>query len=209
MDLASLFFYCFATVLLFAAFRVVTTSNPVHAALYLVLAFTQASALWMLLQAEFLAIILIIVYVGAVMVLFLFVVMMMDIRLERTRALFWKNFPLAAVLGGLVAGQVIAVVATGFTVQEFAGVETARIANTNALGQMMYTEYLYAIQVAALILLVGMVAAIALTLRGARADNRAAQVSDQIAVTASERLLVVSDAMRAAQQHKPAEGKMS
>ena len=103
MDVKTGFFYLFSAVLLFASFRVITARNPVYAALYLVLAFAQAAALWILLKAEFLAITLVLVYVGAVMVLFLFVVMMLDINVDNVRQGFWKHFPVAATLGGVIA----------------------------------------------------------------------------------------------------------
>ncbi len=192
MDFQTGFFYLFATVLLFAAYRVVTARNPVHAVLYLMLSFSQAAALWLLLQAEFLGLTLVLVYLGAVMVLFLFVVMMLDIRLDGSRMGFWKHFPLAAVLGGLVAGEIIAVLWVGFptvTGQDLVAQSNA-VSNTEALGQLLYSEYLYPIEVAAAILLVAMVAAIALTLRQ-RKDSKAINPGAQVHVRASDRLVVV------------------
>src|SRR5512142_2997862 len=118
MDIRTGFFSLFSPLLLFAAFRVVTARNPVHAALFLVLAFFQASAVWLLLRAEFLAITLVLVYVGAVMVLFLFVVMMMDIDVDALRAGFWRHFPLAATVGVLIALEMAAVLMGGFRVGE-------------------------------------------------------------------------------------------
>ena len=167
MDVLTGFFYVFSAVLLFAAFRVVTARNPVHAVLYLMLAFSQASGLWFLLQAEFLAIALVLVYLGAVMVLFLFVVMMLDINIDSMRQGFWKHFPLAATLGGVVAVEMAAVLLSGFTLTQAPAVTagSASLPNTKALGVLLYTEYLMPIQIAAAILLVAMVAAIALTLR--------------------------------------------
>jgi NADH-quinone oxidoreductase subunit J len=114
MDVKTGLFYLFAAVLLFAAFRVITARNPVYAALYLVLAFFQAAAIWLLLRAEFLAISLVLVYVGAVMVLFLFVVMMLDINVDSLRQGFWKHFPLAAGVGALIALEMAAVLMGGF-----------------------------------------------------------------------------------------------
>ena len=114
MDISSIFFYTFSTVMLFAAFKVITSRNPVHSALYLVLCFFQASAIWMLLQAEFLSITLILVYVGAVMVLFLFVVMMLDINIEAMRKGFWSHFPLAASIGAVLALELASVLLGGF-----------------------------------------------------------------------------------------------
>src|SRR5574343_1040590 len=118
MDIQTGFFYLFAAVLLFSAFRVVTARNPVHAVLFLMLAFSQASGLWFLLNAEFLAITLVLVYLGAVMVLFLFVVMMLDINMDTLRQGFWRHFPLAATLGAVVAFEMAAVLLAGFRVSE-------------------------------------------------------------------------------------------
>ena len=188
MDIQSAFFYVFSAVLLFAAFRVITARNPVHAALYLVLAFFQASGVWMLLKAEFLSITLVLVYVGAVMVLFLFVVMMLDINLDTLRQGFWRHFPLAATLGAVVALELAAVLMGGFRVYEAPPVGT--LPNTQELGQLLYTEYLYPVEVAAVILLVAIVAAIALTLRE-RKDNKAQNPGDQVRVKASDRLRMV------------------
>jgi NADH-quinone oxidoreductase subunit J len=192
MDVLTGFFYVFSAVLLFAAFRVVTARNPVHAVLYLMLAFSQASGLWFLLQAEFLAIVLVLVYLGAVMVLFLFVVMMLDLNLDSIRQGFWRHFPLAATLGAVVALEMAAVLMSGFTLAQVplpvAG--EVQLPNSKALGILLYTEYLMPIQIAAAILLVAMFAAIALTLRE-RKDSKAIDASLQVRVRASERLQVV------------------
>ncbi len=199
MDVKTGFFYLFSVVLLYAAFRVITARNPVHAVLHLILAFSQAAGLWLLLKAEFLAIALVLVYLGAVMVLFLFVVMMLDIRIDTLRRGFWKHFPLAALIGALVAFEMAAVLMTGFR-----GVEEPKAAaalvnaagqaipysNTQALGKLMYTEYLYPVEIAAVILLVAMISAIALTLRQ-RKDVKASDVPAQLRARASERLVVV------------------
>jgi len=191
MDIQTGFFYLFAAVLLFSAFRVVTARNPVHAVLYLMLAFSQASGLWFLLNAEFLAITLVLVYLGAVMVLFLFVVMMLDINMDTLRAGFWKHFPLAATLGAVVAFEMAAVLMSGFRLAVPAVVDAAAQANNaKALGILLYTDYLMPIQIAAAILLVAMVAAIALTLRH-RKDSKAIDPSIQVRVKARDRLQVV------------------
>ncbi len=185
-------FYVFAAILLAAALRVITARNPVHAALYLVLAFFNAAAIWMLLRAEFLAITLVLVYVGAVMVLFLFVVMMLDINLERLREGFWKNLPLAAVVGGVMAFEMVAVLA-----QRYFGAATrtrvmpADYSNTKELGRVLYTQYVYAFEIAAVILLVAIIAAIALTLRR-RKDSKAQDPAQQVAVRRAERVRMVS-----------------
>ena len=150
MDIQTGFFYLFAAVLLFSAFRVVTARNPVHAVLYLMLTFSQASGLWFLLNAEFLAITLVLVYLGAVMVLFLFVVMMLDINMDTLRAGFWKHFPLAATLGAVVAFEMGAVLMSGFRLAAPAAVDAAAQANNaKALGVLLYTDYLMPIQIAA------------------------------------------------------------
>ena len=191
MDIQTGFFYLFAAVLLFSAFRVVTARNPVHAVLYLMLAFSQASGLWFMLGAEFLAITLVLVYLGAVMVLFLFVVMMLDINMDTLRAGFWKHFPLAATLGAVVAFEMAAVLMSGFRLAVPAVVDAAAQANNaKALGILLYTDYLMPIQIAAAILLVAMVAAIALTLRH-RKDSKAIDPSIQVRVKARDRLQVV------------------
>ncbi|MSQ75033.1 MAG: NADH-quinone oxidoreductase subunit J [Rhodoferax sp.] len=197
MDLKTAFFYAFSTILLFAAFRVITARNPVHAALFLVLSFFQAAMLWMLLKAEFLAITLVLVYVGAVMVLFLFVVMMMDIGAEVLRQGFWKHFPLAVVLGVLIALEMSAVLMGGFRISEepktvsALGLGAGEYSNTRELGKLLYTEYVYPLEIAAAILLVAMIAAIALTLRR-RKDSKFVSPSDQVRVRPHQRLTVLS-----------------
>jgi NADH-quinone oxidoreductase subunit J len=205
MDVKTGFFYLFSVVLMFSAFRVVTARNPVHAVLYLMLAFSQASAIWLLLGAEFLAITLVLVYLGAVMVLFLFVVMMLDINIDTLREGFWKHFPLAATLGAIVALEMAAVLMSGFRLSSVpkavaAVAGAAPVSNAKALGILLYTEYLMPIQIAAAILLVAMVAAIALTLRQ-RKDSKAIDPSIQVRVRAADRMNVVK---MAATQAAPA-----
>jgi len=184
-------FYFFSIILLFAAFRVITARNPVHAVLFLVLTFFQASLIWMLLKAEFLSLSLVLVYVGAVMVLFLFVVMMLDIKIESLREGFWKHFPIAAVVGIFIIFEMSAVLMGGFRVTEDPStLSVAGTSNTRELGKLLYTEYIYPLEVAAAILLVGMVAAIALTLRQ-RKDTRAINPSEQVRVRAKDRMVVI------------------
>ncbi|MBJ2155381.1 NADH-quinone oxidoreductase subunit J [Variovorax sp. IB41] len=193
MDVKTGLFYLFAVVLLFAAFRVITARNPVYAALYLVLAFFQASAIWLLLRAEFLAISLVLVYVGAVMVLFLFVVMMLDINVDSLRQGFWKHFPLAAGVGALIALEMAAVLMGGFRLGEAPramAVTSPNTSNTMELGKLLYSEYLYPLEIAAVILLVAIVAAIALTLR-TRKDSKYTNPSDQVRVKARDRVRIV------------------
>lgn len=202
MSITTGLFYVFSAVLLFAAFRVITARNPVHAALFLVLTFFQAAMIWMLLKAEFLSITLVLVYVGAVMVLFLFVVMMMDINVENLRVGFWKNFPLAAVIGLVIAWEMTWVLMGGFRpVDDPVAVGTAlQASNTKELGKLLFTQYLYPLEVGAAILLVAMVAAIALTLR-ARKDSKHVSPGEQVRVKSRDRLVVVK---MAATQEAPA-----
>jgi NADH-quinone oxidoreductase subunit J len=192
MTTISALFYLFSGVLLFAAFKVITARSTVHAALYLVLAFFNASCVWMLLKAEFLAITLVLVYVGAVMVLFLFVVMMLDINTDSMREGFWTHFPLAAFIGVLIALEMALVMKQGFNlpVPDAMDPATLKLGNTRALGVEIYTQYLYPLQVAAVLLLVAMVAAIALTLRK-RKDSRYQNPSQQVRVKAADRMRIV------------------
>lgn len=197
MDVKTGFFYLFSLVLLFAAFRVITARNPVHAVLYLMLAFSQAAAVWLLLKAEFLAITLVLVYLGAVMVLFLFVVMMLDINMDSVRRGFWKHFPLAATVGVLIALEMAAVLMgvrwtdeSKASTQLNAAGQVVQVSNTLAVGKLLYTEYLYPLQIAATILLVAMIAAIALTLRQ-RKDSKHINPALQIRVKAQDRVTLV------------------
>ena len=194
MDVKAGLFYVFAALLLFAAFRVVTARNPVHAALYLVWSFVQAAMIWMLLGAEFLAMALVLVYVGAVMVLFLFVVMMLDINFDNIRQGFWRHLPLAGVIGAVIVLEMAAVLMgirqsepkAMAVVQSLSG----QVSNTRDLGILLYTEYVYPVQIAAVILLVAIIAAIALTLRE-RKDTKHIGADAQVRVRARDRLRVV------------------
>ena len=193
MDVKTGFFYLFSAILLFASLRVITARNPVQAALYLVLAFTQAAAVWLLLKAEFLAITLVLVYVGAVMVLFLFVVMMLDIQMDKVRDGFWKAAPLAGLIGVVIALEMAAVLLGGFRVTESAqaaALSAPDYSNTKELGKLLYSQYLLPLEVAAVLLLVAIVAAIALTLR-ARKDSRHLDPSLQVRVKARDRMQIV------------------
>jgi NADH-quinone oxidoreductase subunit J len=206
MSVTTGLFYVFSAIMLLAAFRVITARNPVHAVLFLVLTFFQASMIWMLLKAEFLSITLVLVYVGAVMVLFLFVVMMMDVNMENLRDGFWKHFPFAAIVGVVIALEMSAVLMGGFRVVDEPSAAlpvAAGVSNTKELGKLLYTQYLYPLEVAAAILLVAMIAAIALTLR-ARKDSRFISVSDQVRVKAKDRLSVVKYAATQAAIPTPA-----
>ncbi|GGC18576.1 NADH-quinone oxidoreductase subunit J [Oxalicibacterium flavum] len=184
-------FYAFAAILVFAAIRVITDRNPVHAALFLVLSFASASALWMLIKAEFLSIVLVLVYVGAVMVLFLFVVMMVDIKLSKLREGFWGYLPLAATVGVIIVLEMAAVLFQAFWTADVAVPAGAdMIGNTRELGKLIYTEYLYAFELAGLLLLLGMVAAVALTMRK-RKDSKYYAPGDAVRVRASDRVRIV------------------
>ena len=196
MDAKTGLFYVFAAVLLFAAFRVITARNPVHAALFLVLAFFQAAAIWILLKAEFLAITLVLVYVGAVMVLFLFVVMMLDINLDSMRKGFWKHFPLAGAVGAVIALEMSYVLMGGFREPPKGGSIAAssdlaaQVSNTKELGKVLYSQYIYPLEIAAVILLVAIIAAIALTLRE-RKDSKRTNPADQVRVKSRDRVRLV------------------
>jgi len=183
-------FYAFAAVLLASGLRVITARNPVHGALFLVLAFFTAAGLWLLLGAEFLAIALVVVYVGAVMVLFLFVVMMLDINLERVREGFWRNLPLALVVAVIMLFEMIGVLAKRIYGAAPQAVP-AGYSNTRALGRILYTDYAFAFETAAVILLVAIVAAISLTLRR-RKDSRALDPSVQVRARRADRVRLVS-----------------
>lgn len=196
MDAKTGLFYVFAAILLFAAFRVITARNPVHAALFLVLAFFQAAAIWILLKAEFLAITLVLVYVGAVMVLFLFVVMMLDINLDSVRKGFWRHFPLAGTVGAVIALEMSYVLMGGFREPpqgapvSAAGDIATQVSNTKELGKVLYSQYIYPLEIAAVILLVAIIAAIALTLRE-RKDSKRTNPADQVRVKARDRVRLV------------------
>jgi NADH-quinone oxidoreductase subunit J len=193
MDTTTALFYVFSAVMLFAAFRVITARSPVYAALFLVLAFFSAACVWILLRAEFLAIALVLVYVGAVMVLFLFVVMMLDVDVGSLRAGFWKHFPVAALVGVVIALEMAAVLYPGFHVIDapVASAAALQLGNTKVLGIEVYTRYLYPLQIAAVLLLVAIIAAISLTLRE-RKDSKHLSPSEQIKAKKADRMRVVS-----------------
>ena len=192
MTLQLILFYVFGGALLASSLAVILVRNPVHAALFLVLSFVTAAGLWLLLYAEFLAITLVLVYVGAVMVLFLFVVMMLDINLDVLREGFWGNLPLAALVGILMAGEMVLLIMRGFAGETVVspGAPPPGFSNTKALGRVIYTDYVFAFEIAAVILLVAIVAAIAITLR-TRKETKYQDPSEQLAVRASDRLKVV------------------
>ena len=193
MNLETLIFYLLSALTVFAALRVITSRNPVHAALFLVLALFSTAGIWLLLEAEFLALTLVLVYVGAVMVLFLFVVMMLDINLERLRVGFWKWFPFAAILAVVLLVEMVLVLGSSQTAGT--GVDVAKHAadysNTKELGRLIYTDYVYAFELAAVLLLVAIIAAIALTLRQ-RTGTKHQNQSQQVQVRSKDRVRIVS-----------------
>lgn len=191
MDFQAVVFYFLSTVVVLASLRVITAKNPVHAALFLVLAFFSAGGIWMLLHAEFLAIALVMVYVGAVMVLFLFVVMMLDINMDRIREGFWNYLPLGAVLGLLMVMEMGLVLGSKyFQVPASEAITPAGISNTKSIGALMFTEYVYPFELASIILLVGMIAAIVLTYRGPK-KSRYTNPNQQVFVKAKDRVRVL------------------
>jgi NADH-quinone oxidoreductase subunit J len=183
-------FYAFAAVLLVSGMLVITARNPVHGVLFLVLAFFTAAGIWLLLRAEFLAIALVVVYVGAVMVLFLFVVMMLDINLERVREGFWRNLPLALIVGGVMVLEMAAILANRIFATRPVAVAPG-YSNTKELGRVLYTQYAFAFEIAAVLLLVAIIAAIALTLRR-RKDSRSQDPAAQVRARRAERVQLVS-----------------
>jgi len=194
MSFQSAVFWGFSAILLFAALRVITARNPVHSALFLVLAFVTSAGLWMLLEAEFLAIALVLVYVGAVMVLFLFVVMMLDINLDRLREGYWDYLVPALVVAGVMVAEMATILLGRYFRLDGMPVPEAQpqtYSNTRELGRLLYTQYVYPFEIAAVILLVAIVAAIALTLRR-RKDTKYQNPSQQIAVKRGDRVRIVS-----------------
>lgn len=186
-------FYALAAILLYAALSVITTRNPVYAALYLVLAFFTAAGIWLLLEAEFLAITLVLVYVGAVMVLFLFVVMMLDINLDKLREGFWNALPIALPVGGLMAVEMVMIVGVrnfGYDKVVAPPAHAADYSNTAELGRVLYTDYLLPFELASVVLLVAIIAAIALTLRS-RKESKSMDPSKQVLVKKADRLRIV------------------
>jgi NADH-quinone oxidoreductase subunit J len=194
MSIVEILFYAFSAVLVVAAVGVITARNPVHCALFLVWAFFNSAVIWLLLEAEFLAIVLMLVYVGAVMVLFLFVVMMLDVNIAKMREGFTRYAPLGILIAALVVveiGSVVWVKSLGGAAPEAAASAAVEgYSNTRALGELLYTKYLYPFELAAVLLLVAIVAAIALTMRH-RAGMKVQDIAGQVAVRAKDRIRVV------------------
>jgi NADH-quinone oxidoreductase subunit J len=195
MTLTEILFYAFSAVLIVAAVGVITARNPVHAALFLVLAFFNSAVLWLLLEAEFLAIVLVLVYVGAVMVLFLFVVMMLDINLAQMREGFTRYAPLGIIVALLVVGEIASVIwVKHLGLEEAAPAAVATgvegYSNTRALGELLYTKFIYPFELAAMLLLLAIVAAITLTMRQRRGAKQQ-DIAAQVAVRAQDRVRLV------------------
>ena len=194
MDFKAFVFYVLAAILVIAGLRVITARNPVQAALFLVLAFFTAGGIWLLLAAEFLAIVLVLVYVGAVMVLFLFVVMMLDINLDRLRQGFWSYLPVGALIGILLVVEMALVLGGqyfGLDAMPEPPAAQAGYSNTRELGRLLYTDYVYPFELASLLLLIAMIVAVTLTLRK-RKDARYLKPSEQVAVKSADRVELVS-----------------
>ena len=189
MTFAAYTFYAFSTILVFAALRVITTRNPVHAALWLVLCFFTAAGVWILLKAEFLAIALVLVYVGAVMVLFLFVVMMLDVNFDSMRTNFRSYVPVAATVGVLVVLEMTLVI-VGARLSGGTAPAAASGSNTKALGRLIYVDYVYPFEIAAVVLLVAIIAAIALTHRQ-RKESKHQDPGAQVRVRREDRVRLV------------------
>ena len=191
MDIQTLVFFFLSAILIFAGLRVITARNPVHAALHLILAFFTCGGIWALLQAEFLAIAIILVYVGAVMVLFLFVVMMLDINIDRIREGFWNYLPLGAILGLLMVMEMGLVLGSKYFHVPAADVLVpVGISNTKSIGILMFTDFVYPFELASLILLVGMIAAIVLTHRGPK-KSKYTNPNQQVFVKDKDRIRVL------------------
>ncbi|NMG74763.1 NADH-quinone oxidoreductase subunit J [Aromatoleum diolicum] len=194
MDFKTFVFYILSAIMVFAALRVITARNPVHAALFLVLSFFTAGGIWLLLAAEFLAIVLVMVYVGAVMVLFLFVVMMLDINIDRLREGFWSYLPVGALIGVLLVVEMTLVLGGryfGLEAMPEPPAVQAGYSNTRELGRLLYTDYVYPFELASLLLLVAMVVAVTLTLRK-RKGVRYLNPSEQVSVKRGDRVELVS-----------------
>jgi len=191
MPIIEIVFYLFSTILVLSALSVITVGNPIHAVLFLILSFFSAACIWVLLQAEFLAITLVLVYVGAVMVLFLFVVMMLDINVTSIKEGFARYLPAGALVSLAMAAQLfLAIWTRGMEKVPLPSAEGAGYSNTSMIGELLYTDYLYPFEIAGVVLLVAIVAAIALTHRR-RPGTKYQDVGRQIRVKREDRLRIV------------------
>jgi NADH-quinone oxidoreductase subunit J len=206
--LVEILFWIFASVLAISALAMITVRNPVHSALLLVLCFFTSAAIWLLIEAEFLAVVLILVYVGAVMVLFLFVVMMLDINIEEVRARVTRYALFGGIVAGVVVFEIVSVVWTrslGLDVTTGAQAQPASYSNTAELGKLLYTDYVYPFELAAVLLLIAIVAAISLTMRK-RAGLKQQDVSKQVAVRREDRVRIVQVAAERPEAPTPEKG---
>jgi NADH-quinone oxidoreductase subunit J len=206
--LVEILFWIFASVLAITALAMITVRNPVHSALLLVLCFFTSAAIWLLIEAEFLAVVLILVYVGAVMVLFLFVVMMLDINIEEVRARVTRYALFGGIVAGVVVFEIVSVVWTrslGLDVTTGAQAQPASYSNTAELGKLLYTDYVYPFELAAVLLLIAIVAAISLTMRK-RAGLKQQDVSKQVAVRREDRVRIVQVAAERPEAPTPEKG---
>ena len=190
MSFQTFLFYVFAAILVFAALRVVSVRNPVHAALWLVLSFFTSAGIWLMLGAEFLAIVLVLVYVGAVMVLFLFVIMMLDVNFDELRRHFRSYLPVGAAVGALVLLEMVLVILAGASAAGSPSSAAAPASNTGALGRLLYVDYVYPFELAAVLLLVAIVAAIALTHRKRR-ETKSQDPGEQVKVRREDRVRLI------------------
>ncbi len=193
MELTTFVFYFLATILVLTSLRVITSRNPVHSVMHLVLAFFSASGIWIILGAEFLAIVLVFAYVGAVMVLFLFVVMMLDINLDRLREGFWQYLPLGAAVALLIAIEIGFILWVTFSRFSESAIKPLadNYSNVKAVGRLLFTEYVYPFELASVVLFLGIIAAVTLTLRGKRLKNKAVDPAKQVFVKAKDRIRVL------------------
>jgi NADH-quinone oxidoreductase subunit J len=200
MEFTTVLFYIFSLLLIVSALKVITSRNPVASALFLVLAFFNAAAIWMLLEAEFLAILLVLVYVGAVMVLFLFVVMMLDINLDEISRDFKKFVPVASIVGAIIIIETALILWHGYgatvtpvrdvLLSNTSAAGGAMMSNTQSIGKVIYTDYIFPFEIAGLILLVAIIAAISLTVRDKK-DSKRQVISEQVKVRAQDRVRIV------------------
>lgn len=208
MSIEKIIFYAFAFILLFSASMVITVRNPVRAALFLILSFFTSAGIWLLLDAEFLAMTLVLVYVGAVMVLFLFVVMMLDIDLAPLQEGFAKYLPLGILVAALITIEMIAVLGAphfGLEIVAAPIPHPADYSNTKEIGLLLYTVYVYPFEIASVILTVAIVAAITLTLREKKSKSQ--NISEQVRVRRNDRLRIVK--MDAVKREKEEQGSKS